>query len=242
VVAARLEEVWRRVRSTGRDPATVRLVAVTKGFDVSAVTGAVAAGVLDIGENYADELLAKAALLSTGVPASTGDGDGDGAGSGDGPRPRWHYLGAVQRRKVRDLAPVVGCWQTVARAVEAEAIAGRAPGASVLVEVDVSGQPGRNGCHPAAVGTLVGRCRSLDLDVRGLMVVAPAGPVETARQAFRTTAGLAAGLGLAELSMGMTGDLEVALEEGSTMVRVGRALFGPRPEAGGRARAAPDTR
>ena len=218
VVAARIDEVWRRVRASGRDPATVRLVAVTKGFDVSAVTAALAAGVTDIGENYAAELLGKAASLET----AAGDPD-------VGRSPRWHFLGAVQRRRVRDLAPVVGCWQTLARAVEGEAIAARAPGARVLVEVDTSGMPGRNGCPPAAVAQLVGTLQGLDLDVGGLMVVAPPGSPEVAREAFRTTARLAADLGLEELSMGMTQDLEVALEEGATMVRLGRALFGPRP-------------
>ncbi|HXQ75155.1 MAG TPA: alanine racemase [Acidimicrobiales bacterium] len=218
VVAARVEDVWRRVRDSGRDPATVRLVAVTKGFDASAVTAALAAGVRDIGENYPAELLSKASLLA-----------GDGAGSE--PPPRWHFLGAVQRRRVRDLAPVVGCWQTLARAVEGEAIAARAPGALVFVEVDVSGLPGRNGCPPGGVPGLVAALRHLDLDVGGLMVVAPPGPPEVARTAFRTTARLAADLGLVEVSMGMTQDLEVALEEGTTMLRVGRALFGPRPEA-----------
>jgi len=216
VVAARIDDVWRRVEGTGRDRDTVRLVAVTKGFDAAAVTAALAAGVGDIGENYATELVAKAALVAA-------------ASAGAGPRPVWHYLGAVQRRRVRDLAPVVGCWQTVARAVEGEAIARRAPGAAVLVEMDTSGQPGRNGCPPAAVPGLVGALRALDLDVRGLMVVAPAGGGRPARAAFRTAARLAADLGLDELSMGMTDDLEVALEEGATMVRMGRALFGPRP-------------
>jgi hypothetical protein len=138
----------------------------------------------------------------------------------------------VQRRRVRDLAAVVGCWQTLARVVEGEAIARLAPGATALVEVDVSGLPGRNGCPPEAVPGLVRALRALDLDVRGLMVVAPPGPPEVARAAFRTTARLGAELGLAELSMGMTHDFEVALEEGATMVRVGQALFGPRPGAG----------
>jgi len=248
VVARRVEEVWRRVRATGRDPATVRLVAVTKGFDAAAVTAALAAGVADIGENYAAELVSKAALLSGAAPAA-GDAarDGPGAGGarddvgddaagaagggGSRPRPRWHFLGAVQRRRVRDLADVVGWWQTLARVVEGEAIAARAPGARVLVEVDVSGLVGRNGCPPVSVPGLVRSLRGMDLDVRGLMVVAPPGPAEVARAAFRTTAGLAADLGLGELSMGMTQDLEVALEEGATMVRVGRALFGPRPGA-----------
>jgi hypothetical protein len=82
------------------------------------------------------------------------------------------------------------------------------------------------------VAGLVRTLQGLDLDVRGLMVVAPPGSAQVARTAFRTTAALAGDLGLDELSMGMTQDFEVALEEGSTMVRVGRALFGARPEAG----------
>ncbi len=216
MVASRLEDVRRRIRATGRDPASVRLVAVTKGFDADAVTAALAAGVRDIGENYAAELMAKAAAVA---------GDGEPTGG----VPRWHYLGAVQRRRVRDLAGVVGCWQTLARPVEGEAIARWAPGVSVLVEVEVSGLPGRNGCPPGQVPELVRSLRDLDLDVAGLMVVAPPGPAEVAREAFRTTARLGAELGLAELSMGMSQDFEVALEEGATMVRVGQALFGPRP-------------
>jgi uncharacterized pyridoxal phosphate-containing UPF0001 family protein len=222
VVASRVDDVWRRIRATGRDRDSVRLVAVTKGFDQSAVVAALGAGVRDIGENYAAELVAKATLAAEGL---------DLAGDRDF-QPRWHFLGAVQRRRVRDLAPWVGCWQTLARAVEGEAIARRAPGACVFVEVEVSGLAGRNGCAPEAVPGLVRALQGLELDVRGLMVVAPPGPAEVARAAFRTTAQLAADLGLAELSMGMTGDLEVALEEGATMVRMGRALFGPRPAVG----------
>jgi PLP dependent protein len=235
VVAGRVEDIRRRISGSGRDPATVRLVAVTKGFDSSAVTAALAAGVGDIGENYAAELIDKASALRH-QPALRHHPDlrhqPAGDATGPGSAPRWHFLGAVQRRKVRDLAPHVGCWQSIARAVEGEEIARRAPGAGVFVEVEVSGLPGRNGCPPAEVPGLVRTLRGLDLDVRGLMVVAPPGPAPVARTAFRTTAGLAGDLGLAELSMGMTEDFEVALEEGSTMVRVGRALFGARPEAG----------
>lgn len=222
VVAARVDDIRRRISESGRDPATVRLVAVTKGFDSTAVRAALAAGVGDIGENYAAELISKASSLL----------DAAGGAAGLGSAPRWHFLGAVQRRKIRDLAPHVGCWQTIARAVEGEEIARRAPGAEVLVEVEVSGLPGRNGCRPADVAGLVRTLQGLDLDVRGLMVVAPPGTARVARTAFRTTAALAGDLGLDELSMGMTQDFEVALEEGSTMVRVGRALFGARPEAG----------
>ncbi|MGD0320541.1 MAG: YggS family pyridoxal phosphate enzyme [Acidimicrobiales bacterium] len=214
-VAEHLEAVRRRIETCGRDPAQVTIVAVTKGFSHAAVAAALAAGVSDIGENYADELLHKAAVVF-----ATPDGTVSA---------RWHYLGAIQRRRVRDLAPVVHCWQTVSRAAEAEAIAGRAGAAKVMVEVDTTGLPGRNGCSPSATPALVSVSRDLGLEVRGLMAMGPPGPPELSREAFRTTARLAAELGLPELSMGMSGDLEVALEEGATIVRVGRALFGERP-------------
>ena len=215
VVATRLAALRRRIEDAGRDPDGVRIVAVTKSFEAGAVVAAGAAGLVDIGENYADELLAKAGLLDEGA--------------GSAPRVRWHYLGTVQRRRVPKLAPVVACWQTVSRVSEGEAIASRAPGAAVLVEVDTTGMPGRNGCAPDAVPALVASLRGVGLDVRGVMVVGPPGPPEASRPSFRVTADLARDLGLSEVSMGMTDDLEVALSEGSTMVRVGRALFGERP-------------
>jgi PLP dependent protein len=215
VVATRLAALRRRIEDAGRDPEGVRIVAVTKSFEAGAVVAAGAAGLVDIGENYADELLGKAGLLGEAV--------------GRPERVRWHYLGAVQRRRVPKLAPVVACWQTVSRVSEGEALASHAPGAAVLVEVDTTGMPGRNGCEPDAVAGLVATLRGQGLDVRGVMVVGPPGPPEASRASFRVTANLARDLGLPEVSMGMTDDLEVALSEGSTMVRVGRALFGERP-------------
>jgi hypothetical protein len=218
VVAARLEAVRARIERAGRDPAGVRIVAVTKGFGPDAVRAALDGGVADIGENYASELLSTRAALAAQRATA---------------RVCWHYLGAVQRRRVRDLAPVVSWWETVARAREGEAIATHAPGATVLVQVDTTGRPGRNGVVPSAVADLVARLRADGLDVRGLMTVGPPGDPEAARPGFRTTARLARDLGLAEVSMGMTADLEVALDEGATVVRVGRALFGERSASPG---------
>lgn len=212
-VARRLAGVQRRIVAAGGGARGVEVVAVTKGFGPWAPRAASAVGLRSVGENYADELLEKAAAL------------GDVA-------VEWHYLGAVQRRKVRRLAPVVSCWQSLSRAEEGVAIARAVPGASVFVEVDVTGIAGRPGVAPAAAAGLVRTLQGLGLSVRGLMAVGPPGPPDQARLAFRRVARMAGDLGLSELSMGMTDDLEVAVAEGSTMVRVGRALFGDRPLAG----------
>jgi uncharacterized pyridoxal phosphate-containing UPF0001 family protein len=187
--------------------AGVRLVAVTKGQPVEAARAAVRAGVVDLGENHAQDLVAKA---TEGV---------EGA--------RWHYLGAVQRRKVRGLAPHVAVWQSVARAEEGDAIARAAPGAVVLVQVNVSGLSARNGCLWNELDALVAALRGQDLDVQGLMCVATPGDE---RAQFRRLAAAAGALGLPQRSMGMSGDWRVAVEEGATTVRLGRALFGPRTD------------
>jgi pyridoxal phosphate enzyme (YggS family) len=207
-VTAALAEVRGRIAATGRPVGDVRIVAMTKGFGPDAVTAALAAGLRDCGENYAQSLLEKVAAGPDGV--------------------RWHFVGPVQRNKVRALAPVVALWQAVDREAAGEEIARRHPGASVLVQVNLTGSPDRPGVAWEDAATLVGRLRALDLDVQGLMGVA-APDLDAARRQFRRLAALAAELGLAQLSMGMTGDLEVAVEEGATIVRIGTALFGARP-------------
>jgi len=211
--AERLASIRGRIESAAPEPDRVTLLAVTKGFGPEAVRTALAAGLVAVGENYADELVAKAATLAAEA----------------GPTPAWHYLGAIQRNKVPRLAPVVACWQGVGRIEEGRAIAHRHPGARILVQVDVAGLPGRGGVPPAEVEALVGLLRAEDLDVDGLMAVGRPGPPEGARDGFQEVTRLADALGLPTRSMGMTDDLEVALSEGSTMIRVGRALFGERP-------------
>ncbi len=209
----RLDAIRTRIGAAAPDPSAVTLMAVTKGFGPEAPRTAVAAGLTVVGENYADELVAKAHALADDA----------------GPAPEWHFLGAVQRNKVPRLAPLVSCWQGVARLAEGRAIAARRPGARILVQVDVAGLPGRGGVPPTEVADLVAALRDEDLDVAGLMAVGPPGPAEAARPGFRLVRRLADDLALPVRSMGMTDDLEVALAEGSTMVRVGRALFGDRP-------------
>ena len=146
----------------------------------------------------------------------------------NGPTPEWHFIGRLQTNKVRLVDRVVSLWQSVDRAAPADRIAQRAPGAAVLVQVDLAGLAGRGGCPPEEVPGLVEHCRGRGLDVRGLMGVGPPGPAEDARPGFRLLTSIAEDLGLEERSMGMSGDLDVAIEAGSTMVRVGSALVGPR--------------
>ncbi|WP_420638267.1 YggS family pyridoxal phosphate-dependent enzyme [Candidatus Poriferisocius sp.] len=212
-VAERLSALRERLARVGGDH--VQVVAVTKGFGPEAVAAATGAGLSDLGENYAQELLSKAAT----TPAPPAEDGG----------PRWHFIGRLQRNKIRKIAGVVHLWQSVDRPEVAEEIARRAPGARVLVQVDVARTGGRGGCLPEDTESLVARGRQAGLAVAGLMAVGPPGPPEDARPGFRLLAAQARELGLGELSMGMSADIEVAVEEGATMIRVGTALFGPRP-------------
>lgn len=209
-VAERLAQVRSRIADAGGTD--VAVLAVTKGFGPDAVAAARSVGLEDLGENYAQELLAKAEAAAE-------------------PPPRWHAIGRLQRNKVRQLAPHVWCWQSVDRPELAAEIARRAPGARVLVQVAAWGELRKGGAAPAAVPSLVESCRAGGLDVRGLMAVAPIGGGEVASRGFAAVRSLADDLGLAECSMGMSDDLAEAVAEGSTMVRVGRGLFGPRSSA-----------
>ncbi len=207
-VADNVEHIRRRLERVGGTG--VRLLPVTKGFGLDAVHAALEAGLSAIGESYAQELAEKAAAV--GAPVE------------------WHFIGRLQRNKVRRIAGSVALWQSVDRRRLGEEIARHAPGAAVLVQVNVTGEGQKGGCEPASTGALVRDLRDLGLDVRGLMAIGPVGAPEEARPGFRQLRALADDLELDERSMGMSGDLEVAVEEGSTMVRVGTALFGPRPQ------------
>jgi pyridoxal phosphate enzyme (YggS family) len=213
VVAERVALVWARIVSAGGDPDGIRLVAVTKGFGPEVVDIARRVGLEDLGENYAQELLVKAAAA---------------AAAGPGPL-RWHFLGAPQRNKMAGLAPVVTLWQAVERAGVIDRLARVGPGAALLVQVNVVWDPAKAGCPPADAPGLVERARQAGLQVRGLMCVGPAGDPDGARRCFARLAGLARAIEVEELSMGMSDDYEAAAAEGSTMVRLGRVLFGPRP-------------
>lgn len=211
-IAARLKQVRERIERAGGDPKAVHVLAVTKGFGPDAVAAAWNVGLFEVGENYAQELVAKRAALTELGQRGV----------------RWHFLGAIQTNKIRALAGLVDCWQSVSRESEGGRIARARPGATVLIQVAFSSDAGRPGCEPEAVPALARTLVGFGLDVSGLMAVAPR-PADEARAAFRTVRRLADDLGLPVRSIGMTEDLELAVAEGSTMIRVGRALFGDRP-------------
>jgi uncharacterized pyridoxal phosphate-containing UPF0001 family protein len=231
-VAERVRVMRQRIAAAGGTD--VRLVAVTKTFGLDAVLAAAAAGCDGIGENYAQELVAKLAGKLTGELGQTD-------------LPPVHFIGQLQTNKVRLVAPFVAVYETVDRPSLASTLASRVPGATVLVQVrpdttdadrttadqTAADQASHKaGCSLAEAPALVGHCRDLGLNVTGLMTVGPThGGPSAARPGFRAVRALVDELGLSVCSMGMTDDLEVAVAEGSTQVRVGTALFGPRPPA-----------
>ncbi len=211
-IRERVEEVRERIASAeqraGRAPDSVRLVAATKVQPVTSIQAVIDAGVHDLGENRAQELVAKASDLARFDPV-------------------WHFIGRLQRNKINQLKDRVTWWESIDNADLVDALTARVPAARVLVEVNADGAPQKGGCAPGAVGQLVDRLRSQGAQVAGLMTVAPAGV--DPRPTFALVRELGEGLGLDELSMGMSGDFEAAVEEGATIVRVGTGLFGLRP-------------
>lgn len=220
-VAERLARVHARIAAAaaraGRDAAEVTVVAVSKTFPPSLISEAVAAGVTDLGENRAQELKQKHAVL------------GDIA--------RWHFVGNLQTNKVRHVVGIATLIHSVDRYGLAEAIARRARSIGViqdvLIEVNVTGEPTKHGVEPARLAALAEAIGGLPgIAVKGLMTMAPLGAdPQDARAAFKELARLRdelPGRGPLELSMGMSGDFEVAVEEGATLVRIGEAIFGPR--------------
>jgi len=197
----------------------VRIVAVTKAHGPDAVRAAQAAGLLDVGENRVQEALAKQELLRDVAV-------------------RWHLIGSLQRNKARQAAGRFALIHSVDRLELADELARRVPGGTrqaVLVEVNCSGEAQKGGVEPAALPALLERIAALPaLELRGLMTMAPFTSDESAQRAAFSRLRAerdrmqAAGHTLPELSMGMSGDFPVAVEEGATMVRLGTLLFGER--------------
>lgn len=211
-VARAITGIQQRIRDLAGDR-PVHLVAVTKGFGSDAIRAAVAAGCSMVGESYAQELVAKVAELDdlAAMPAV-------------------HFIGQLQTNKVRQLARLVDVWQTIDRRSLADEIAHRAAGATVMVQVNATAEADKGGCPPADVAALVAHCWSVGLVVDGLMTIGPTSQDRRATvDAFTLVRRLVDEHGLASCSMGMSGDMELALELGATHIRIGSAVFGERP-------------
>ena len=213
---ANVARIRRRIEAAGGS-SEVTIVGVTKTFPVSYVEAALSAGLVDLGENYGQELVDKADQVA-----------------GRSLEPRWHFIGGLQRNKIKLLGDRVWLWQTVDRAKLIDEIAKRVPGARILVQVNTTGEDQKSGCRPDEAPTLVGRGREAGLDVLGLMTVGPTGTVERGldpRPSFDRLRELGERCEVKELSMGMSADYESAVAAGATMVRIGSAIFGPRTTA-----------
>lgn len=221
-LAERLAAVQRRIQQAaqraGRSPHEVTIIAVSKGFPVEAVRQALMAGVTHIGENRVQEALPKIMTLRQ-----------------EGLSVVWHMVGHLQTNKVKTALAFFDIIHSVDSLYLAQAISRRATApVPILLEVNVAGEATKFGFAPQEVpeaAEAVGRLPHIQL--QGLMTVAPlAKDPEEVRPVFRRLRELRDALGLKELSMGMTDDFEVAVEEGATMVRIGRAIFGQRPSEG----------
>lgn len=210
-VAARLASIRESIVRTGRDPNDVTIVAVTKGFDASVCRLAIQAGLKILGENRVQEALKKLDEVQ-------------GA--------EWHLIGHLQTNKVRLAAGKFALIQSVDSLHLAQALANAGPEQPVLVEVNVARESQKSGVDPGQALQLVAATAKL-VDLRGLMAMGPThgdpAPAFHELRRLRDESEQRIGQRLPVLSMGMSGDFEVALAAGSTMLRLGQALFGPRP-------------
>lgn len=222
LIRANLEEVNNRIQKAAekvdRDPSKVKLVTVSKTFPAETVAAAVQAGATILGENYVQEVKAKQAELSD-------------------LNAEWHFIGRLQTNKAKEVVDGFSLIHSVDRLKLAKTLDRRAEGpVNILIQVKLAEEETKGGVGQQELIELISRADELEkINVRGLMLMPPFfDQPERARPFFRTLAALAeearqsTGLPLPELSMGMSGDFEVAVEEGATLVRVGSAIFGPR--------------
>lgn len=231
-VADRIAAVQQRVAAaaerSGRSAADVRLVAVSKRQPLERIAEAVRAGIRDLGENQVQEARDKRKALLASIGAA--------------PAPRWHLIGPLQRNKAGLATRLFDRIETIDRAPLAEALARHAERAGrrlpILIQVNISGEASKSGVAPEEARELLAACgRQPTLEVVGLMAIPRASlDPEASRPAFAQLRSLRdtlriepGGEALRELSMGMSNDFEIAIEEGATSVRVGTALFGARP-------------
>ncbi len=224
-IAANLAEVRARIaaaaRAAGRPPESVRLLAVSKKMPADDVRAAIAAGQRAFGENYAQELRDKAALLAADATLAA--------------PPEWHFIGPLQTNKVKYVAGKVALLHSIDSPALLDAVEARDAPQACLVQVNVAGEANKKGVAPAELPALLDRFAAMThVRCAGLMLIPPRGDARPHFAALRALRDREAAIArpnvdLRDLSMGMTEDLEVAVEEGATIVRVGTAIFGPRP-------------
>jgi pyridoxal phosphate enzyme (YggS family) len=201
-VRGNLERVRERIAGAGRDPADVRICAATKYVPADELPVLAEAGIEIVGENRAQELLAKQA--------------------GHRDLFEWHFIGALQSRKVKDIAPNVALIHSLASDSALSQLESH-PAPAVLVQVNVAGEESKEGIAPDDLGDFIARC---PVPVAGLMTMPPlAEDPDASRPYFAKLAELASEHGLKELSMGTTQDFEAAVAEGATIVRLGTVLY-----------------
>jgi PLP dependent protein len=209
-VAENLKSVRERIEKAGRNPDGIAIVAVTKGFGPEVCREAVSAGLKVLGENRVQEALAKMDAVN-------------GA--------QWHLIGHLQTNKVKQVAGKFALIQSIDSRRVAEAVAAIDSAQPVLVEVNVAKESQKTGVDPDAAVELIGSVAEM-LDLQGLMAMGPVegdpAPAFDRLRALRDDAQQRLGRALPILSMGMSGDFEAAVKAGSTMLRLGRVLFGPR--------------
>ncbi len=208
-----LEKVAEAATRVGRQPEEVALVVITKGRNVALIRELYDQGVRDFGENRAQELVRKASELPEDI--------------------RWHFVGSLQTNKVRTVRPVAHLLHSMDRVKLARLWSrGAVRQVPALVQVNIGWESQKHGVAPDQVEEMVKKIRQEGVELRGLMAMAPHDrDPELARPFFRRLRGLSEVLRdrypvMRELSMGMTEDYQIAVEEGATMVRVGRAVFG----------------
>jgi len=194
-----------KARSMGR----TKIIAVTKSLDKEAIVVAKEAGIQAVGENYAQELIQKHQAL------------------GD-PEIEWHMIGAVQRNKVRKLSGILSLWQSVDRIEVLDEIKKRDPLGKVLIQINPLGEKGKGGCSFHEAGNLIEHGLEIGLSVEGVMAVGVQGDLKKTSEIFSKVGALTDEFGLSERSIGMSDDIDVAIDHGSTMLRIGRVLFGER--------------
>lgn len=206
-ILERLSTVQADVAAVGR--VDVRIVAVTKGFDRSAIDAARRVGLLDVGENYAQEVMEKSDAIGDDLTM--------------------HFIGRIQRNKVRKISDQVSLWHSVARPEIVQELAKRNASARMLIQVRPHGDPTKDGVPPEEIEAMLAMADDLGVSVEGLMTIGVLGDEVATRRCFEEVGRLADEFGLAERSMGMSGDYRDALEAGATILRLGSLLFGPRP-------------